>query len=447
VLLCSEIGSEGLDFEFCDVVVNYDLPWNPMRLEQRIGRIDRFGQQSPAVRILNFIIPGTIDTDIFFRLYDRIGIFERSIGELEPILGEQFHQLQTAIAASELTTEEQRRIADQVALAVETEQRETDAFEEVRDQLIGADAFVEDALEEARDAHRYLTADELRRYVAGFLRSETSTAAIHGPNPATAVEGLQGDAAFAELLRLHGRDLGGPSFLELVSKFETSSTVPVTFDPDTAYRHQCEFLTIRHPIVQSIVSFYREHDPFHRAGYVPISDSTRHGSWIFFLFLLSAGGLQPRRSLYCVAHEPSSGTVDEDVGQEILVYLTGSQPKRIPERDIPVVEPTLVEASYEAVLAAVDRQRQSLQEDLDRRNTALVSARQASLRQGLEVQRSRLSLMAERPDLNERIRRMRIAQIRNLEQRTQMEIANLEQQRAVTVGFQIVAGGLAELTL
>src|SRR5262249_2313422 len=54
ILLCSEIGSEGLDFEFCNVVVNYDLPWNPMRLEQRIGRVDRFGQESPLVHIVNF---------------------------------------------------------------------------------------------------------------------------------------------------------------------------------------------------------------------------------------------------------------------------------------------------------------------------------------------------------------------------------------------------------
>ena len=44
VLLSSEVGSEGLDFQFCDALVNYDIPWNPMRIEQRIGRIDRYGQ-------------------------------------------------------------------------------------------------------------------------------------------------------------------------------------------------------------------------------------------------------------------------------------------------------------------------------------------------------------------------------------------------------------------
>ena len=58
-----------------------------MQLEQRIGRIDRYGQTSPVVNVVNFEIAGTIDTDIFLRLYKRIGIFESSVGELEPILG------------------------------------------------------------------------------------------------------------------------------------------------------------------------------------------------------------------------------------------------------------------------------------------------------------------------------------------------------------------------
>ena len=88
ILLFTEVGSEGLDYQFCDMMINYDLPWNPMRIEQRIGRIDRRGQQSEAVSIYNVITNGTVDADIYYRCLMRIGIFESSIGECEEILGD-----------------------------------------------------------------------------------------------------------------------------------------------------------------------------------------------------------------------------------------------------------------------------------------------------------------------------------------------------------------------
>ena len=88
VLLFSEVGCEGLDYQFCDCMINYDLPWNPMRVEQRIGRIDRNGQTSESVAIYNMITPGTVDADIYERCLMRIGVFHSSVGDCENILGE-----------------------------------------------------------------------------------------------------------------------------------------------------------------------------------------------------------------------------------------------------------------------------------------------------------------------------------------------------------------------
>lgn len=88
ILLSSEVGSEGLDMQFCNVVINYDLPWNPMRVEQRIGRIDRIGQTFDKLHIVNLCITDSIEDRILNRLYSKLNIFENSIGELEPILGE-----------------------------------------------------------------------------------------------------------------------------------------------------------------------------------------------------------------------------------------------------------------------------------------------------------------------------------------------------------------------
>lgn len=88
VFLFSEVGTEGLDYQFCDCIANYDLPWNPMRIEQRIGRIDRNGQRSETVAIYNLITPGTVDADIYERCMLRIGVFNKSLGECEEILGQ-----------------------------------------------------------------------------------------------------------------------------------------------------------------------------------------------------------------------------------------------------------------------------------------------------------------------------------------------------------------------
>jgi len=88
LMLCSEVGTEGLDYQFCNTLVNYDIPWNPMRIEQRIGRIDRRGQQSESVAIINILTHGTVEAEIYDRCLLRIGVFHRALGGSEKILGD-----------------------------------------------------------------------------------------------------------------------------------------------------------------------------------------------------------------------------------------------------------------------------------------------------------------------------------------------------------------------
>jgi len=87
ILISTEIGGEGRNFQFCRVLINYDLPWNPMKLEQRIGRLDRIGQKSKLIYIYNIFMEGTVETDVIHAILKRINLFEESIGILEPIIG------------------------------------------------------------------------------------------------------------------------------------------------------------------------------------------------------------------------------------------------------------------------------------------------------------------------------------------------------------------------
>ncbi|MEW6040754.1 MAG: SNF2-related protein [Elusimicrobiota bacterium] len=86
ILISSESGGEGRNLQFCNTIINYDLPWNPMRIEQRIGRLHRIGQIRD-VFIFNMSVKGTIEETIISILDEKINMFELVIGEIEPILG------------------------------------------------------------------------------------------------------------------------------------------------------------------------------------------------------------------------------------------------------------------------------------------------------------------------------------------------------------------------
>lgn len=104
IMLCTDAAAEGLNFQFCGALINYDMPWNPMRVEQRIGRIDRLGQVHETIRIANLHYDDTVETDVYVALRQRIGLFEAIVGRLQPILA----TLPSALASVALSRAEER---------------------------------------------------------------------------------------------------------------------------------------------------------------------------------------------------------------------------------------------------------------------------------------------------------------------------------------------------
>jgi SNF2 family DNA or RNA helicase len=86
ILVSTESGGEGRNLQFCNTLINFDLPWNPMRIEQRIGRVHRIGQ-ARDVFIFNLSVKDTIEDYILEILESKINMFEMVIGEIEPLLG------------------------------------------------------------------------------------------------------------------------------------------------------------------------------------------------------------------------------------------------------------------------------------------------------------------------------------------------------------------------
>lgn len=86
ILLASDVGAVGLNLQAGNIVVNYDLPWNPMLIEQRIGRVQRLGQKAKQVLVYNLVLRGTIEEHVVLRLMEKLALFTQAIGEMEELL-------------------------------------------------------------------------------------------------------------------------------------------------------------------------------------------------------------------------------------------------------------------------------------------------------------------------------------------------------------------------
>ena len=169
VLLTSEVASEGVDLQFSRVLINYDLPWNPMKIEQRIGRIDRIGQQADRITIWNLGYANTIDERIFERLLNKLNIFERSLGGMEVILGNIVNDLTSHLLSRPLTEEEEIRRIEEAYTAAENNRLQQEQLEANAGHLIAHSGYILERVKAAHEFKRRITEDDLKVYVKDYL--------------------------------------------------------------------------------------------------------------------------------------------------------------------------------------------------------------------------------------------------------------------------------------
>lgn len=221
IMLCTESASEGLNLQTCGVLINYDMPWNPMRVEQRIGRIDRIGQLFSTVWIRNYFYQDTIEDIIYQRLKDRINWFEVVVGELQPILTE----------ISEIT----RRLAmlPEQERAYQIEQEINALRERLQNKEI-----------ESLDLDAYSQNDNLEKLA---------------PSPVTMKQ-------LEEILTKSGKTSvlfsNHPGIEEAFNLSLNGQLIPVTFSTDCFDQHPdtVQFLTYGNPILEELLNFYPVND-------------------------------------------------------------------------------------------------------------------------------------------------------------------------------------------
>ena len=168
ILLASEVGSEGVDLQFCRFLINYDLPWNPMRIEQRIGRLDRIGQKSPKILIWNLFHDSTIDQRVYEKLYSKFDICTSALGDFEIVLGEQFKKL--SLDLLKLSEEEQEKRLEQTRQAIEHLKVENEKLEEQASQITAYGDYITQQIQRSKNENKIITPQDLSLYVCTSLK-------------------------------------------------------------------------------------------------------------------------------------------------------------------------------------------------------------------------------------------------------------------------------------
>ncbi|MFW9875431.1 MAG: helicase-related protein, partial [Candidatus Thorarchaeota archaeon] len=290
ILFSTEIGGEGRNFQFCRIIINYDLPWNPMKLEQRIGRVDRIGQESREIYIYNFYTEGTVETDVVYALIKRINLFEESIGILEPIIGRIEKDLKNVIFAEEdgrkrkKLNEFYRTLDEEIKRAKEIEMQLDDLMIDKKSFQMGG---LLSSLASCIDVK--LTNNELFLLMNYFLNLDHNK---YGYIKEIKTDVIQKKKLNNDMLKITISDI-----LLKNPKYRLSNEYSGTFNLELAReREEFDFFALGHPLINAVLDLCR--DPSFKGTYTILElkrqnilknfnlEITRHKELYLFIFIV-----------------------------------------------------------------------------------------------------------------------------------------------------------------
>jgi ATP-dependent helicase HepA len=369
VLVSTEVGSEGLDFQFCHYLVNYDLPWNPMVVEQRIGRIDRFGQQSKQVHIWNIVVEGTVEDRILYRLYKRIGLFRESIGQLEAILGEQISELQRDYVSGKLTPEEAEQRVEQAARAIEERRARLEELEQKAGNLFGHEEYVKEQLRRVGRLGRYISEKSMLALIESYLPAKHPTVRIW-EEPVGVYHLRLSDDLRREIQDASSRE-------DLWVDRGRKGVFSFCFDGEQAYHHpEVDLINVSHPFLRAAVSAVRKQfeDVFAKAakGVLVLSskedEDLEEGTYFILVFVHALASIQTRRILETIAWSEKVGGILSSEGGERLLHLVQ---ERGAEDDASQPAPALPQETWARMVSEARTRNRILFEAEKRENEAL----------------------------------------------------------------------------
>ena len=323
ILLSSEVAAEGVDLQFSSLVVNYDLPWNPAKIEQRIGRIDRIGQEESQILIWNLVYEDTVDDRVYERLLERLTTFRQALGSMEAVLGDEIRELGYELLSHKLTPQQELDRINRTSVTIETNSRQQEILEAEATHLIAHGEFIQNKVRAAKELGRYIRGDDLLAYVKDFLdRSYPGSrmlAANGNPMEMRLELSTEGRVHFNEFLQSN-RLFGRTSIL-------STSPPALLFDNKLGKtKGGVEKVTQDHPLVRFVADKLKAAGS--GPGYFPVSavelianttTSQPPGIYVYFVMRWSVSGSRDIEQLeYLVKGLDSSLLIDGDTA-ELLV--------------------------------------------------------------------------------------------------------------------------------
>ena len=351
ILLSTEAGGEGRNFQFCHILINYDLPWNPMRIEQRIGRLDRIGQKHP-VTIINFSLTGTIEERVLEVVSNRIQVFEQTIGGLDPILGEVEQDLKKVFLASRAEGEAAlARLDKQLEIRV---QAAREAERRMADLIMDTKSFRQDEVHALLERKGTIDNNAIRLFVINAL-AELECKIDEDPEMAGVYD-----------IRFRGQFLNEfPHFAkEGVSR-------RVTFSPSVALDYETiDFLAFGHELVDALVARVRE--PGYRGHtshrVIRTDEQEPTSGWLFAYSLELEGVVRSKEILPVFIH--SNGTQDPDLAQWLVERAGRGKREEFGEPEVPnlddVFEQSVAQAEVVALLRLMARKEELAEANRER---------------------------------------------------------------------------------
>lgn len=255
VLVSTDVGGEGIDLQVASALFNYDLPWNPMVVEQRIGRIDRIGQAAPVMVIRNLVLKDSIEVRILERLFDRIAIFEASIGEIDPILGsnESIQDVATRALFGQVTDAEVDAMVERTRTAQELQRREAGELDRRVEELVAADQVLLDEIQAVTGDHQIPSNEHLLALLNEALLRHNGGESIphHALNSRATVSFRKALERFPATLDHSDSGRSG----QFMSVARNALKMEITLSRDVAYRHtRTELIHGTHPLTRWAVA-------------------------------------------------------------------------------------------------------------------------------------------------------------------------------------------------